>query len=146
MRNYRYLNINEAGRFSYERGLLKNVNPNLIANFNKVAEWIKRECPNLNGKFDMPHNPYYWVSLVVENGKAYLEEGSHGYSFSIALSTDETATMATGSCQSVPYAFHAQFFKNGRLEEFLKNWTAIKARIINENKVQSYVFSEDFEA
>ena len=143
MRDYSFKELNGC----YEKGLLERTNKILVDNFNKVAEWIKENCPNLNGKFHCPSNPYYWLSLVVEDGKAYLEYGSHGYSFSLAMSVEETATMATGSCQSIPYAYKGiQFFRNDRLEEFLKYWPTMKQRIIVENNSQRNVFSDDFVA
>ena len=157
MRKFNYKDINEMGisgvtgktcySHDYERGLLERANHNLIENFNKVANWVAENCPNLNGEFRCAHNPYYWIKLVVENGKAYLEYGSHGYGYSLALSTTETATFSRGSMQSVPYAYDGiQFFRNDYLEEFLKQWTSIKSRILAENGKQSYVFSENFEA
>lgn len=144
MRKYDYRSIEER---SYENRLLDNTNETLISNFNKVAQWVEDNCPHLNGEFSCRHNPYYWIQLVVENGKAYLEEGSHGYSFHIALSTTETAVKSTGSMQITPYAFNGiQFFRNDFMEEFLKQWASIKERIIAENKAQCAVFSEDFVA
>jgi len=144
MRDYVYKPI--AAR-SYEENLLKKANPMLIRNFNKVAKWVAENCPKLNGEFRCEHNPYYWIQLVVENGKAYLEYGDHGYSFSLAMSMEETATMATGSCQRKPYAFKGiQFFRNDKLEEFLKQWSAIKRKVIAENSIQSNVYSDDFTA
>lgn len=144
MRNYRYCEIEER---SYEKRMLEQTNKVLISNFNKVAQWIETHCPNLNGTFSCRHDPYYWVKLVVEDGKAYLEEGSHGYGFSTSLSSSETATFSRGSMQSIPYAYDGvQFFRNDRLEEFLKEWGTIKTRVIAENEVQSNVFSEHFEA
>lgn len=155
MRRYEYHDIDEitrktisgnpALRFSWENGLLERVNKTLINNFFKCASWIEENCPNLNGEFECRHNPYYWIKLVVENGKAYLEEGSHGYVFDIALSRTETARMTTGSMQSTPYAFLGKFFfRNDRLEEFLSQWGSIKNMIVAKNNVQSRVFSEEF--
>lgn len=155
MRRYEYHDIDEitrntisgnpALRFSWENGLLERVNETLINNFFKCASWIEENCPNLNGEFKCRHNPYYWIKLVVENGKAYLEEGSHGYSFELALSTTETARMTTGSMQSTPYAFFGKFFfRNDCLEEFLSQWGSIKNMIAAKNNVQSRVFSEEF--
>lgn len=143
MRNdYQFYDINTR---SYEKGMLDKTNPILIKNFLKVCSWIKENCPTLNGKFDCPHNPYHWIRLVVEDGKAYLEEGSHGYGFSTALSSTETAVFSRGSMQSNPYAFNGSlFFSNIRLEEFLKNWAGIKPYLTAEYKRQSRVFSEDF--
>ncbi len=144
MRKYNFRNIEEN---SYERRMLGNTSKALISNFNKVAKWIEENCPNLNGEFRCKHNPYYWISLVVEDGKAYLEEGSHGYDYSVALSTTETATFSRGSQQRDPCAFiGVQFFRNDRLEEFLKQWRAIKEKVIAENALQESVFSEHFEA
>ena len=144
MRKYNYREIRERG---YEDSLLKNTNKTMISNFNKVAKWIETNCPHLNGKFKTSHDMYGWVTLVVEYGKAYLERGSHGYGFDIALSTTETATMTTGSCQSIPSAFLGkQFFKNEELEKFLKEWKDIKAKVIAENENQCNAYSDDFEA
>lgn len=81
--------------FGYQNNLLKQVNENLINNFFKCAKWIEENCPSLNGEFRCRHQPYHWTKLIVENGKAYLEYGSHGYSFEIALSTTETAYKST---------------------------------------------------
>lgn len=157
-RNYHYNDINEMGdprmfidrkphpRFGYELGLLEKTNPQLIANFNKCANWIAENCPTLNGEFWCRHNPYYWVRLVVEDGKAYLEEGSHGYNYSTAMSIDDTATFSRGSMQSIAKAFRVQFFRNDRLEEFLSQWQTIKAQIQSAYAIQSNVFSESFTA
>ena len=122
MRNYEYHTLEEEKqpsiyRFNYERTLRSDTDSRLLANFNKVADWIKENCPNLSGVFACAHNPFHWVKLVVENGKAYLEEGSHGWGYDIALSKDETAVFSRGSMQSAPYAFEGvQFFKNERLD------------------------------
>ena len=158
-RNYEYHNINEMGRpssfidnvarprFSCELRLINDTNPILLENFNKCARWIADNCPRLNGVFDCRHNPYYWVRLVVENGKAYLECGSHGWGFDIALSLQETAVHSRGSCQRNSYAFrNVQFFRNDRLEVFLSQWSCIKSAIIAKNIIQSRCFSESFEA
>lgn len=155
MRKFSYKDIYEqgigtfSGKLCYEHNVeldcYQNVNKSLIDNFNKVAHWIKENCPHLNGKFKCKHNPYYWISLVVEDGKAYLEEGSHGYGYSLALSTTETASFSRGSCQSMPYAFKVQFFPNSRLEEFLKQWSEIKLKVKAEYDNQSYVLSDRFE-
>ena len=142
MRNYDYT----RNMSSYEERLLKNTNTALLKNFNKVADWIEENCPKLNGEFRCSNNPYHWVKLVVEDGKAYLEEGDHGYTFSLALSKTETATMTTGSMQRIPYAYKEQFFKNDRLEEFLKEWFSIKKEIQAESTRQSYVYSDEFRA
>ena len=142
MRKYNYRQ-KENG---YEHSLLENTNKTMINNFNKVAKWIKTNCPHLNGKFKTSHDMYGWVALVVEDGKAYLERGSHGYGFDIALSTTETATMTTGSCQSIPSAFlDKQFFRNDDLEKFLKEWKDIKRKVIAENENQRNAYSDDFE-
>ena len=144
MRSFNYRSI---GGTCYEERLLEETNEVLVENFNKVAKWIQENCPHLNGKFSCRHNPYYWIKLVVEEGKAYLEEGDHGYGYSLALSTTETATFSRGSMQRTPYAFQGlQFFRNDRLEEFLKQWPSIKEDIIVENASQRNVFSDDFEA
>lgn len=143
MRKFDYRNINDA---CYERRMMESTNKVLISNFNKVAKWIEENCPHLNGEFSCRHNPYYWIQLVVEDGKAYLETGSHGYEYSLALSTTETATLSSGSMQCTPNAFNGlQFFRNDRLEEFLKQWQSIKERVILENASQRNVFSEHFE-
>lgn len=134
-------------KHSWERGLLEKVNKKLVANFNKVAKWIEENCPNLNSKFSCSHDPYYWIQLVVENGKAYLEYGSHGYDYELAMSTTESATFLRGSNQCTAYAYDGiQFFRNNALEEFLKEWGSIKERVILENRAQSLVFSDNFEA
>lgn len=159
MRKFEYHNIDEMGkpqwymdgkahpRFSCEKRMLENTNPNLIANVMKVFAWIKENCPNLNGEFQCRHNPYYKIHLIVENGKAYLCEGSHSYGYSTYLSAEETATYSQGSCQSAPYAFKdIFFFRNDRLEEFLSQWRTIKNEIIAKNKLQESVFSNDFVA
>jgi hypothetical protein len=144
MREYNYREIRER---SCEDSLLKNTNKTMINNFNKVAKWIETNCPHLNGKFKTSHNMYGWVTLVVEDGKAYLECGSHGYGFDIALSATETATIVTGSCQTTPSAFLGkQFFKNDDLEKFLKEWKDIKRKVITENENQCNAYSDDFEA
>jgi hypothetical protein len=144
MRKFKYFELKEN---SYEMNLFENSNKTLISNFNKVADWIKTNCPNLNGEFRCRNNPYYWIALVVEDGKAYLEYGSHGYGYDIAMSQTETATFSRGSMQSISYAYDGiQFFRNDGLEEFLKQWDAIKEMVIAENKSQSNVFSDDFVA
>ena len=155
MRKFSYKDIYErgigtfSGKMCYkhptELKAYESVNKNLIDNFNKVAHWVEENCPNLNGTFKCRHNPYYWISRVVENGKAYLEEGSHGYDYSLALSTTETASFSRGSCQGIPYAFNVQFFPNARLEEFLKQWGDIKSAVMAEYDNQSYVLSDRFE-
>lgn len=137
--------INGLGtRFSYEKGLWKKTNQVLLNNFMKVANWIAENCPNLNGEFDCRHNVYHWTKLVVENGKAYLEYGSHGWDYEIALSTTETAVFSRGSMQSLPYAFDELFFRDDALEEFLSQWQTIKQYVIAKNDTQNKVFSEDF--
>lgn len=144
MRKFFYRDIKDD---CYARNLLEKSNKTLISNFNKVAKWIEENCPHLNGKFGCQHNPYYWIKLVVEDGKAYLEEGSHGYEYTLALSTTETATFSRGSMQSTPLAFQGiQFFRNKMLEEFLKQWQSIKEDVILENTLQRNVFSDDFKA
>lgn len=156
-KNYAYGNIYDKHissvsgelcyRFSYEVKLLATTNATLMRNFLKVAEWIKTNCPTLNGEFKCKHAVYHWTKLVVENGKAYLETGSHGWGFDIALSTTETATFTRGSCQEFPHAFKkALFFRNDRLEEFLTQWPNIKAQVVAKNNVQRNVFSETFSA
>lgn len=156
-RNYQYHEITEMGspkmfmdnkphpRFGYEIKMLENTNPQLMTNFFKVAQWIEENCPNLNGKFECRHNPYYKIHLNVENGKAYLETGSHSPSYECSLSTTETAVYTQGSCQGAPYAFKDKFFfRNDRLEEFLSQWPFIKTQIINKNKAQNRVYSNNF--
>lgn len=143
MRTFIYKEI----KGSDEERLLANSNKTLISNFNKVAKWIEENCPHLNGEFECSPNPYYWISIVIEDGKAYLEEGSHGWEYKTALSTTETATFSRGSMQSTPYAYRGvQFFPNKRLEEFLKEWPSIKGRIIAEKEAQERVYGADFEA
>ena len=159
MRKYDFHCINEIGpasmfmdnkphpRFGCERGMLSRTNQELLSNFFKCANWIKENCPNLNGEFNCRHSPYHWTRIVVEHGKAYLEYGSHGWGFDIALSLTETAVMSRGSCQSLPYAFeNVFFFRNDALEEFLTQWRTIKESIIAKNNIQSNVFSDKFEA
>ena len=159
MRNYEYHDINELGhpssfvdgkahpRFGYELRLMKETNRTMLENFNKVSQWIKKNCPHLNGVFKCRHDVYHWTTLVVEDGKAYLEHGSHGYGFSTALSIEETAVFSRGSMQRNAYAFKGvQFFPNSRLEEFLKQWPEIKQQVIAENSDQSTVYSDNFEA
>lgn len=159
MRNYEYRKIDEMtdGRytmtgkpcihFNYENNLLKRTDKQLLNNFFKCAKWIEEHCPKLNGEYRCYHQVYHWTKLVVENGKAYLEYGSHGYGFSLALSTTETATMSTGSMQSRPHAFDGVFFfRNDALEEFLSQWSTIKMRIEAENEVRNKIYSDNFEA
>lgn len=125
---FEHKDITTLGGFNKQ--MFEKVNRSYISNFNEIAEWIKNNYPNLNGKFELPHNPYYWIKLVVVNGKAYLQTGSHGYSFDIQLSTTETALLVSGSEQRIPYAYSAQFFRNDRLLKFLENWKMIKQQII----------------
>lgn len=159
MTSFEYHEINEMGnessfidniarpRFRNQIKMVEDTNPTLMANFFKVAEWIKENCPNLNGTFSCRHNFYHKIDLIVENGKAYLCEGSHNNGYSTYLSTTETAIYTQGSCQSAPYAFHnIFFFRNDRLEEFLSQWQSIKQNIIAKNVVQSNVYSADFNA
>ena len=154
-RNYEFHDINEMSgpnmvckhehpRWDYEQRLLGNTNKTLIENFNKVATWVKITCPNMNGEFFCQHNPYYWIALKVEDGKAYFEYGSHGYGYDLALSDTDTAVFSRGSMQSTPYAFNEQFARNDRLEEFLKQWPSIKAQILIEYQRQNAVYSHDF--
>lgn len=159
MRTFKYCNINEIGnarmfmdnkphpRFSGELRALANTDTTLINNFFKVAKWIEENCPTLNGEFECRHNPYYKIHLIVENGKAYLCEGSHNVGYSTYLSTTETAVYTQGSCQISPYAFkNVFFFRNDRLEEFLAQWPTIKQFVMCKYKVQSKVYSDDFTA
>lgn len=143
MRNYNYREIG-----SREKRMLESTNAALVDNFNKVSNWIQENTPHLNGKYLCEHNTYYWVALVVEDGKAYLEEGSHGHGFSTALSATETATFNRGSEQRRPEAFEGvQFFRNGRLEYFLSQWECrIKPRILEDSRTQGYVYNNKFEA
>lgn len=132
-------------KFGYENNLLKQVNENLINNFFKCAKWIEENCPSLNGEFPCRHQPYHWTKLIVENGKAYLEYGSHGYSFEIALSTTETAYKSTGAYLANTYAFeNVFFFRNDALEEFLSQWATLKFEIISKYRTQSDIYSIDF--
>ena len=119
----------------------------MLNNFFKCANWIEENCPKLNGVFECRFNTYYWTRLVVENGKSYLECGSHGSNFTYALSKTETATFSIGSMQSKPYAYKDTFFfRNERLEEFLSQWETIKKEILNYNIVQCKVYSDEFTA
>jgi hypothetical protein len=158
-RSYDYKDINEMGlahwyidgiarpRFANEIRRVETTNNTLLNNFFKCAEWIAENCPTLNGTFNCKHEPYHWTRIVVEDGKAYLEYGSHGWGFDTALSTTETAIMSRGSMQRKPYAFNGiHFFRNDALEEFLSQWGHIKKSIIYANKQQSDVFSEEFVA
>ena len=150
MRQFIYKDIYEQGigtfsgklcyEYTSELADYQNVNKKLVENFNKVAHWIEENCPHLNGKFDCrkKHDPYQWLRLVIEDGKAYLEVGSHGESYAYAMSTTETARGSS-------YAFKVQFFSNELLEEFLKNWSDIKLLVKAEYDKQSYVFSDEFE-
>jgi hypothetical protein len=112
-----------------------------------VCKWIKDNCPNLNGKFQCRHNPYYKIHLIVEDGKAYLCEGSHSYGYGLYLFDDGSAEYSQGSCQGLPYTYSNIYaFRNDRLEEFLSQWQSIKAEIESAYRVQSNVFSKDFVA
>lgn len=159
MRTFEYHDINEMGRaewyidniarprFSGEQKMIEQTNPQLLANFMKVAKWIEENCPNLNGEFSCRHNPFYKIDLIVENGKAYLCYGSHSVGYALYLSSTETAVYSQGSCQGNPYAFEGIFFyRNDMLEEFLSQWRTIKDRIIMANKVQRRVYDENFQA
>ena len=131
----------------YAQTLSNKLNPTLLANFKKVCKWIKDNCPNLNGEFHCRHNPYYKIHLIVEDGKAYLCEGSHGWGYGLYLFEDGSAEYSQGSCQSSPYAYNNIYaFRNNRLEEFLSQWQGIKVQIESAYRVQSNVFSEDFVA
>ena len=159
MRKYHYCDIDEMGlacwyvdgiarkRFRNEIRMEEQTDKALLANFMKCAKWVEENCPKLNGEFNCRHDPYHWTRLVVEDGKAYLEYGSHGWGFDIALSTSETAVMTRGSQQSLPYAFSGHlFFRNDALEEFLSQWKTIKVYVESANRVQRHVFSEEFTA
>lgn len=159
MRIFEYHDIDEMGRaewfmdniarprFSLEQKMIEQTNPQLLANFMKVAKWVEDNCPNLNGKFSCRHNPSYKIDFIIENGKAYLCYGSHSVGYALYLSSTETAVYCQGSCQGAPYAFKGIFFyRNDRLEEFLSQWPLIKARIILANEVQRKVFDENFQA
>lgn len=138
---------NPCLRFSYEHQLLQKTDEQLMRNFCKVAEWIGENCPNLNGEFHCKHDPFHWTKLVVEDGKAYLETGSHGWDYDIALSTTETAVFSRASEQRNPYAFFGvRFFRNERLEEFLSQWFDIKQKVVAKNNIQRNVFSDTFTA
>lgn len=155
MRKYFYCTLDEKKqgiygetlRFSCEKNMLERTNQVLLSNFLKCTKWVEENCPKLNGEFKCKHNPYYWIKLVVENGKAYLECGSHGWGFDTALSQTETAVFTRGSMQDLPYAFEGKhFFRNDRLEEFLSQWKTIKSQIISSNNIQTAVYDENFEA
>lgn len=160
MRQYKFADINEIGpawrfidgkphpNYGYEQRLLANTDPRLVENFHKVCDWIAKNCPTLIGEFPCEHRVYYWLTLKVEDGKAYLEKGSHGHSlFECAISRTESATAHPGSCSSEMTAFDGVFFFfNERLEEFLKQWPSIKQRVFAEYKAQSNVYSSNFEA
>lgn len=120
----------------YEQRLLRDTNKTLISNFNKVAEWIESNCPTLNGEFPCEHEVYHWTKLVVMEGKAYLETGSHGSCYELQLAVDGTRTQSN--------TYPEQFFRNDRLEEFLKQWQSIKRAIQCENEQQSIVYSDKF--
>ena len=155
MREYSYHTFDEKTqgiygetlRFNAEKNLLERTNQVLLSNFFKCAKWVEENCPKLNGDFKCKHNPYYWIKLVVENGKAYLECGSHGWSFDIALSQTETAVFSRGSMQNLPYAFEGKhFFPNNKLEEFLSQWKTIKSQIVSANKIQTAIYDKNFVA
>ena len=155
-KNYSYQRIDEIInsfdgkpylRFSRQYELLQKTDEQLMRNFCKVAEWIGENCPNLNGEFHCKHDPYHWTKLVVEDGKAYLETGSHGWDYDIALSTTETAVFSRASMQRNPNAFFGvRFFRNDRLEEFLSQWLDIKQKVVAKNNIQRNVFSDTFTA
>lgn len=155
MRKYSYHTFDEKTqgiygetlRFGCEKNMLERTNQSLLSNFFKCAKWVEENCPALNGEFQCKHNTYYWIKLVVENGKAYLECGSHGWGFTTALSQTETAVFTRGSMQDLPYAFEGKhFFRNDRLEEFLSQWKTIKSQIVSANNIQTAVYDENFEA
>lgn len=155
MREYFYCTLDEKKqgidgetlRFNAEKNMLERTNQVLMSNFLKCTKWVEENCPNLNGEFKCKHNPRYWIKLVVENGKAYLECGSHGWRFDIALSQTETAVFSRGSEQDLPYAFEGKhFFPNNRLEEFLSQWKTIKSQIVSANNIQTAIYDENFEA
>lgn len=158
-RNYTSHDLNEMGnpkmfvdnkphhRFNYERGLLEKTNRTLVENFQKCARWIEENCPGLNGEFNCEHNTYHWTKIVVEDGKAYLETGSHGYPFDMAISLTETATASPGSCSSEKFAFkNCFFFRNDRLEEFLGQWQRIKYAICREYEKYKNIYDSGFQA
>lgn len=145
MRNYEEFEL--SNNFCYEKKMEEKTNQTLLSNVKKTFAWIKENCPNLNGTFECRHHPYHWVRLVVENGKSYLEEGSHGWDFDVAMSDTETAVFSRGSMQEKPYSFPQHFFfQNNYMEEFLSQWGDIKECVKLKNQVQTSVFSEDFEA
>lgn len=132
--------------FDYPNRLLTQVDERLLNNFLKCAKWIEENCPSLNGEFPCRHQVYHWTKLVVENGKAYLEYGSHGYSFEIALSNTETAYKSTGAYMANTHAFeNVFFFRNDALEEFLSQWSMIKIEIIAKYRTQCKIYSDNFQ-
>ena len=128
----------------YETRLVNNTNPTLLSNFKKVANWIKENCPNLNGEFHTSHNAFYKLDLIVENGIAYLCSGSHSCGYATTLSEFGTDFYSQGSCQSIPYRFEGHYgFSNDYLEKFLKEWPSIKERIIEESCCASCILSSN---
>lgn len=130
----------------YEKTLFNSTNQQLLGNVLKCFKWVKDNCPNLSGIYDCRFNSYYWLRLVVENGKAYLEYGSHGYDYSIALSLTETLTFTRGSMQQIAYGYDELFFRNDRMEEFLSQWHSIKNSIVADNERKNKIYSDSFQA
>lgn len=134
-------------RFSYEQRVINDTNQQLLANFQKVAAWIKANCPKLNGEFHCRHQVYHKTDLTVVDGIAYLQHGSHAAGYQWTLSEFGTDHYSQGSCQHAPYRFSGHYgMPNGVLEEFLTQWPEIKSQIVSANAVQTRVFSNDFEA
>ena len=139
MRKYHYSPLDEKVMES-----VHNTDPMLLRNFNKVLLWLWQNCPKLNGTFYCPQNEHqvYWVRLVVENGRPFLEVGVKGHwHFKRALSRTVTA-VSDNSCTTKAYV--TQFFRNEDLERFLKDWPRMKVEIINEYTAQRAVYSPDF--
>jgi hypothetical protein len=86
------------------------------------------------------------LKFIVENGKAFLECGSWGWGFDIALSNTETATFVRGSMQRWPQSFsNVFFFHNHLLVNFLQEWSTIKNTLIEQEQKQTLIFSDDFQ-
>lgn len=134
----------EAYKHSYCRDLYNRCNQNLLNNVLKCFEWIEKNYPTLCGEFKCEHQFYYHIQLVVDNGKAYLQEGDHVTTWNFLLCKDYTASRM-GS-YSHPDVFKELFFRNDRLEEFLLQWQSIKSQITGTYNAQKYVFSDKFEA
>ena len=126
--------------------MLSKTDKTLLANVNKCFKWIEENCEGLSGEFNAVSDPYYWLKLVIEDGKAYLEYGSHGWGYDVSMSLTETAVFSRGSMQGTPYAFKgAQFFRNDRMETFLISWGKfLKSQIIKERDTKRSVRSANF--